>query len=52
VGASGAEDIDFGWRARLRGVPLRYVPQAVARQVYTKTFRALARDIQQGAMAT
>lgn len=50
-GCFGGEDIDFGWRARLRGVPLRYVPQAVARQVYTKTFRALASDIRQGAMA-
>jgi len=50
-GSFGGEDIDFGWRARLRGIPLRYAPQAVARQVYTKTFRSLARDIRQGAMA-
>jgi len=50
-GSFGGEDIDFGWRARLKGIPLRYVPQAVARQVYTKTFRMLARDIREGAMA-
>jgi Predicted glycosyltransferases len=50
-GRFGGEDIDFGWRARLKGIPLRYVPQAVARQVYTKTFRMLARDIREGAMA-
>ena len=50
-GCFGGEDIDFGWRARMRGIPLRYVPQAVAHQVYTKTFRALARDIRQGAVA-
>lgn len=50
-GCFGGEDIDFGWRARLRGIPLRYVPQAVARQVYMKTFRALARDIRESASA-
>ena len=50
-GRFGGEDIDFGWRARLQGIPLRYVPQAVARQVYTKTFRALARDIRESALA-
>ena len=50
-GCFGGEDIDFGWRASLKGIPLRYVPQAVARQVYTKTFRRLARDIREGAIA-
>jgi glycosyltransferase involved in cell wall biosynthesis len=50
-GRFGGEDIDFGWRARLNGIPLRYLPNAVARQVYAKSFRALARNIREGAMA-
>ncbi|HEX5042879.1 MAG TPA: glycosyltransferase [Candidatus Polarisedimenticolaceae bacterium] len=50
-GCFGGEDIDFGWRARLKGIPLRYLPQAVAHQLYTKTFRDLARDIRQAAVA-
>jgi len=50
-GTFGGEDIDFGWRARLNGIPLRYLPQAVARQVYAKSFRALARNIREGAVA-
>jgi GT2 family glycosyltransferase len=50
-GCFGGEDIDFGCRARNKGIPLRYVPQAVARQVYMKTFRALARDIRESALA-
>jgi GT2 family glycosyltransferase len=50
-GTFGGEDIDFGWRARLHGIPLRYLPQAVARQVYAKSFRSLARNIREGAIA-
>ena len=50
-GTFGGEDIDFGWRARLNGIPLRYLPQAVARQVYAKSVRALARNIREGAIA-
>jgi GT2 family glycosyltransferase len=50
-GQFGGEDIDFGWRARLHGIALRYLPQAVARQVYAKSFRALARNIRDGAKA-
>jgi GT2 family glycosyltransferase len=50
-GTFGGEDIDFGWRARLHGVPIRYVAQAVTHQVYAKTFVALARNIREGAMA-
>jgi GT2 family glycosyltransferase len=50
-GQFGGEDIDFGWRARLHDIPLRYLPQAVARQVYAKSFRAPGAQHPEGAMA-
>jgi GT2 family glycosyltransferase len=50
-GTFGGEDIEFGWRAVKAGVPLVYAPDAVAGQVYVKTFRALARDIREGTLA-
>lgn len=50
-GTFGGEDVEFGWRAVEAGVPLVYAPDAIAAQVYVKTFRALARDIREGARA-
>ena len=50
-GSFGGEDIEFGWRAVAHGVPVVYAPEAVAAQRYVKTFRALARDIREGARA-
>jgi len=50
-GTFGGEDIEFGWRAVTAGVPLVYAPDAVAGQVYVKTFRALAKDIREGTLA-
>jgi hypothetical protein len=50
-GAYGGEDVDLGWRARRRGVPIVYEPRAVSRQVYDKAFRALCRDVRQAGAA-
>jgi GT2 family glycosyltransferase len=50
-GKFGGEDIDFGYRAVEAGVPLVYAPDAVAGQIYIKTFRHLAKDIHEGTLA-
>jgi glycosyltransferase involved in cell wall biosynthesis len=50
-GTFGGEDIEFGYRAVEAGVPLVYAGDAVAGQVFIKTFRALAQDIREGALA-
>jgi GT2 family glycosyltransferase len=50
-GTFGGEDIEFGFRAVEAGIPLVYAPDALASQVYVKTFRDLARDIREGALA-
>ena len=50
-GTVGGEDLDFGWRARLRGIAVRYEGTAVARQVYVKSFASLACNIRDGALA-
>jgi GT2 family glycosyltransferase len=50
-GSFGGEDLDFGWRARERGIPIVYEPHAVALQLYSKGFPALAQDIRQSATA-
>lgn len=47
----GDEDLEFGWRAARRGVPIVYAPRAVASQVFDKSFREVARDIRRGATA-
>ena len=50
-GTFGGEDIELGARAAARGVPILYAAEAVAAQIYDKTFAALARDIVDGARA-
>ena len=50
-GTFGGEDIEFGWRAIEAGIPVVYAGDAVSRQVFVKTFRHLARDIHEGALA-
>jgi GT2 family glycosyltransferase len=50
-GTFGGEDIEFGFRAVEAGIPLVYAPDAVAAQVYVKSFRDLAKDIREGALA-
>jgi GT2 family glycosyltransferase len=50
-GTFGGEDIEFGYRAVEAGVPLVYAPDAVAGQIYVKTFRHLAKDIREGTLA-
>lgn len=50
-GTFGGEDVEFGFRAIAAGIPVVYAPDAVAAQVYVKTFRDLAKDIREGALA-
>ena len=50
-GTFGGEDIELGARAASRGIPIVYAADAVAAQIYDKTFPALARDIVDGARA-
>ena len=50
-GSFGGEDLDFGWRARERGIPAIYEPRAVARQLWEKSFRSLCRNIRDSGSA-
>jgi hypothetical protein len=50
-GTFGGEDIELGWRARHRGISVRYAATAVSQQVYRKTFAALCRNIRDSGAA-
>lgn len=50
-GRFGDEDLDFGSRARALGFPVVFEPRAVARQMWIKPFRDLARDIRESGRA-
>jgi len=43
--AYGNEDYDLGWRLSQRGVEIRFVSRAVARQIYDKSFLSWLRDM-------
>jgi len=41
---SGAQDVDFCWRAQLAGFPLRFVPEAVLHWRHRDTLRGVFRQ--------
>ena len=50
-GTFGGEDVELGWRARRRSIPVTYLPGAISHQVYRKTFAALCRNIRDAGAA-